>query len=198
MARTSAAATDTREGKGRTRRAKRRGNFGFWALGVATGALLGVALPTGLLLALGLAPSAVALFADASPGRGTARAVLLFNLAGLAPALRALWLEGHTLAALVGIAFRFDGLPLAYAAAAFGAALPSVASWAVLAVLEARAAVQVARLEQRRVALRETWGDAVDDPSSGEGQPQGRSELPGLKGRGFEPRLPPNGSGTES
>lgn len=175
MARSPAVASDASKGKGRKPRESGRGSLGFWALGVATGALLGVALPTGLLLALGLAPSALALLADASRGRWTARAVLVFNLAGLAPALRSLWLEGHTLGALVGVAFRFDGLPLAYAAAAFGAALPLVASWAVLAVLEARAAMQVARLEQRRAALRETWGDAVDEPASGQDQPQGPS-----------------------
>ena len=176
MARSSAVTSDSSSGKGRKPRESRRGSLAFWALGVATGALLGVALPTGLLLALGLAPSAVAMVADNSRGRWTARAVLVFNLAGLAPALRSLWLEGHTLGALARVAFRFDGLPLAYAAAAFGAALPMVASWAVLAVLEARAAMQVARLEQRRAALRENWGDSVDEPATGESQPQARSE----------------------
>jgi len=136
--------------------------FGFWALGVATGVLLGLALPTGLLLAIGLIPSALAAMFDRAPGRWTARSVLVFNLAGLAPALRALWLDGHSLSALSSLLLRPDGLPLAYGAAAIGAALPVIASWAILAVLEARAAVEVARLEQRRAALRETWGSELD------------------------------------
>lgn len=169
MARSSAAASRPGEAKGRRPRDSGRGSLGFWILGVVTGILLGVALPTGLLLSVGLAPSALAALADAGSGRRTARSVLVFNLAGLVPALRALWLEGHSLGALASLVFRLDGLPLAYAAAAFGAALPVVAAWAVLAVLETRAALQVAQLEQRLTALRETWGDAVDEPASGMG-----------------------------
>lgn len=169
----AAATAEERAGKGRR---GRRGSFGFWALGVATGVLLGVALPTGLMLALGLAPAALAALADAGPGRWTARSVLAFNLAGLAPGLRTLWLEGHTLGTLWSLVFRLDGLPLAYAAAAFGAALPVVAGWAVLAILEARAALQVAKLEQRRAALRERWGEAVDEPALGPGRSQGRPQ----------------------
>lgn len=176
MASRSARATATAKGQAGTTRRSARGSLGFWALGVATGVLLGVALPTGLMLALGLVPAALAALADSGPGRWTARSVLAFNLAGLAPGLRTLWLEGHTLGALWSLAFRLDGLPLAYAAAAFGAALPVVAAWAMLAVLEARAALQVARLEQRRAALRETWGEAVDEPESDQGRQLGRQE----------------------
>lgn len=139
-----------------------RAPLGFWALGVVTGALLGLALPTGLLLAIGLAPAALAALADRSAGRWTARSVLVFNLAGLVPSLRALWLEGHTLGTLVVVLARLDGLALAYGAAAIGAVLPVVASWAILAVLEARAAIDIARLEQKRAALREAWGEEVE------------------------------------
>lgn len=150
--------------KARKGREGGRAPLGFWALGVVTGALLGVALPTGLLLAIGLAPAALAALADRSAGRWTARSVLVFNLAGLVPSLRALWLDGHTLATLVGVLARLDGLPLAYGAAGIGAVLPVVASWAILAVLEARAAIEIARLEQKRAALRETWGEEVEQP----------------------------------
>lgn len=160
--------SSVQDGRGATKARKGREGgrapLGFWALGVVTGALLGLALPTGLLLAIGLAPAALAALADRSAGRWTARSVLVFNLAGLVPSLRALWLEGHTLGTLVGVLTRLDGLPLAYGAAAIGAVLPVVASWAILAVLEARAAIDIARLEQRRAALRETWGDEVDRP----------------------------------
>ncbi|MDW8443873.1 MAG: hypothetical protein RML45_05845 [Acetobacteraceae bacterium] len=173
MAPSSPRPSETVDGQSRKTRQGSRGSLGFWALGVATGVLLGVALPTGLLLSLGLIPSALAVLADSTPGRWTARTVLAFNLAGLAPALRTLWLEGHSLAALGGLVFRLDGLPLAYAAAAFGAAMPVVAAWAVLAVLEARAALRIAELERRRAALRETWGEAVDEPPAGPVQQRG-------------------------
>lgn len=147
---------------GGRRREDRRTPLGFWGLGVATGAVLGVALPTGLLLAIGLLPSAIALATDRSAGRATARTVLAFNLAGLLPALRSLWLEGHTLITLAALLGRTEALPLAYTAALVGFLLPQVLSWAVLAVLEARAYGAVQALEQRRAALREIWGPEVD------------------------------------
>jgi hypothetical protein len=136
--------------------------LGFWGLGVATGAVLGIALPTGLLLAIGLIPAAVALAVDHTPGRATARTVLALNLAGLLPAIRALWLEGHDLMTLAVLLGRVETLPLAYAAAIIGFLLPQVLSWAVLAVLEARAYGTVQALEQRRAGLRETWGPEVE------------------------------------
>lgn len=138
--------------------------LGFWGLGVATGAVLGIALPTGLLLAVGLLPAAVALAVDRSAGRGTARTVLALNLAGLLPSIRALWLEGHDLMTLASILGRMEALPLAYAAAVIGFLLPQVLAWAVLAVLEARAYGSVQALERRRAALRETWGVEVERP----------------------------------
>lgn len=165
--------------KARKRREGGRAPFGFWALGVATGVVLGVALPTGLLLAIGLLPAALAALADRSPGRWTARSVLVFNLAGLVPSVRTLWLEGHTLATLAGVLARLDGLPLAYGSAAVGAVLPVVASWAIFAVLEARAAVDVTRLEQKRAALRETWGEEVDQPA---GLPSAKASAPTASG----------------
>lgn len=164
-AKASPGATKARKAKGSARTP-----FGFWALGVLTGGLLGIALPTGLLLAIGLLPAGFVALIDRSPGRWTARSVLVFNLAGLVPSLRALWLEGHTLATLAAVLARLDGLPLAYGSAAIGAVLPVVMSWAIFAVLEARAAVDVARLEQRRAALRETWGEEVDDPATAAGR----------------------------
>ena len=141
-----------------------RAPLGFWGLGVATGAVLGIALPTGLLLAAGLLPAALALAVDRSAGRGTARTVLAFNLAGLLPAIRALWREGHDLMTLAAILGRLEALPLAYAAAVIGFLLPQVLGWAVLAVLEARAYGAVQALARRRAALREAWGVEVDRP----------------------------------
>jgi hypothetical protein len=152
--------------KGRARGARSpRTPLGFWGLGVATGAVLGIALPTGLLLAVGLIPAATALALDRSPTRATARTVTALNLAGLLPALRALWLEGHTLMTLAAVLARVETLPLAYAAALIGFLLPQVLSWAVLAVLEARAYGTTQALEQRRAALREIWGPEVDRAS---------------------------------
>ncbi len=144
-----------------------RAPLGFWGLGVATGVLLGVALPTGILLAVGLIPSALAALADRSPGRSVARTVLAFNLAGLVPALRSLWLEGHSLTTLGSVLLRLDALPLAYSGALIGAALPVVLSWAVFAVLEARAFAKIRALEAQRAALRETWGQEVESPATG-------------------------------
>ena len=155
-----AKAAKTAAGQGPAR-ASRKGRWAFWAFGLGTGIALGVALPTGLLLLVGLLPTAAAFASDTHPDKTTARPVLYLNLAGLLPALKTLWLGGHDLAALASLRGDPWTLVLAYGAAAFGFALARTIPYAVLLVLEARAAATMKQLADRQEALREAWGDAV-------------------------------------
>lgn len=146
---------------GEARRPSRRGKWLFWALGLGTGIALGVALPTGILLLVGLLPAAASFAADAHPDKTTARPVLWLNLAGLLPALKTLWLNGHDMRGLAAVLGDPATLSLAYGAAAFGFALARTMPYAVLVVLEARAAATLRLLEARQEELRAAWGDAV-------------------------------------
>ncbi|MCU0986298.1 MAG: hypothetical protein MUC89_15405 [Acetobacteraceae bacterium] len=139
----------------------RRARLGFLALGLGTGVALGVALPTGILMIVGLLPAAVSYLSDAHPEKTTARPVLCLNLAGLLPALKTLWLGGHDMRALASILGDPMTLVLAYGAAAFGFALARTIPYGVLLVLEAKAAATMKLLEAKQDELRAAWGDEV-------------------------------------
>lgn len=147
-------------------RSAKKGRWGFWAFGLGTGIALGVALPTGILLLIGLMPAAAAFASDPHPEKTTARPVLCLNLAGLLPSLKALWLGGHDMATLAALLGDPVTLLLAYSAAAFGFALARTIPYAVLAVLEARAAATMNALVARQEELREAWGEAVAEEAN--------------------------------
>jgi len=142
-------------------RSGRRARWAFWAFGLGTGVALGIALPTGILLLIGLLPAAAAFASDDHPDKTTARPVLCLNLAGLLPALKTLWLGGHDMSALASLLGDPGTLVLAYGAAAFGFALARTIPYAVLLVLEMRAATTLRLLADRQAELTEAWGEAV-------------------------------------
>ncbi len=139
----------------------RKGGLAFLALGLGTGIALGVALPTGLLLVMGLIPAAICYAADAHPEKTTARPVLCLNLAGLLPALKTLWLGAHDLRGLAAIVGDPLTLLLAYAAAAFGFALARTIPYGVLLLLEADAAATIKQLEAKQEELTDARGTEV-------------------------------------
>lgn len=151
---------------GKPAKSGRRATLAFWALGLGTGVALGVALPTGILLLIGLLPAAVSFMSDPHPDKTTARPVLCLNLAGLLPALKTLWLGGHDMRALAAILGDPMTLLLAYGAAAFGFALARTIPYAVLLTLEAKAAATMKLLEQRQEQLRADWGDEVAEEAN--------------------------------
>lgn len=127
-------------------------------LGLGAGVLLSYALPTGLLLGLGLMPGLLAWLLDGGTGRKRGRSVLCCNLAGLAPALAELWRGGQGLSASLAMLADWRTLALAWAGAAVGVLLvlllPLVADLAV----DAEVAARRTALEKRRRELREEWG----------------------------------------
>lgn len=149
------------KGAAKPARPGRKGRLAFLALGLGTGIALGIALPTGLLLVIGLLPAAACYATDNHPEKTTARPVLCLNLAGLLPALKTLWLGGHDMRALASLLGDPLTLLLAYGAAAFGFALARTIPYAVLLVLESKAATTMKLLEARQEEIRAAWGDEV-------------------------------------
>jgi len=142
-----------------------RAGGGAWlliGLGLAAGVLMSYALPTGMMLALGLLPSGLAWMLDATPGRPGARAVLFLNLAGLAPALAELWRGGHGLSASLALLADWRTLGLAWAGAAAGLLLKTLLPLASGYSVDAQSAARRAALESRRAALVEQWGEPED------------------------------------
>jgi acyl-CoA synthetase (AMP-forming)/AMP-acid ligase II len=165
MADAAAQAGDAKAGT-KGGRSGRRARILFWTLGLATGIALGVALPTGIMLVVGLLPAAAAFATDIHPEKTTAKPVLCLNLAGLLPALKMLWLGGHDMRALAAVLGDPTTLVLAYGGAAFGFALARTLPYAVLVALEAKAATTMKLLAQRQDQLRADWGDAVAEEAN--------------------------------
>ncbi len=146
------------------KRAKGQGGGGgalkLVALGLGSGVLLSYALPTGLLLILGLLPALLASLLDGSPARGAARSVLCCNLAGLAPSLVELWRGTQGLSASLGMLTDWHTLGLAWGGAAGGLALTLLLPMVAGLSVDAQVAARRAALEKRRTELTEEWGEA--------------------------------------
>ena len=90
----------------------------FMAVG-ALGLLL-LALPTTMVLAIGIAPTLGAYFADKTPGRCLAKCVAGMNFAGVIPSLYHLWIRGHDLKTANGIVTDLYTWFLMYSAGGMG------------------------------------------------------------------------------
>lgn len=148
--------------KGATRAKAKGGGGGAITLvlgGLGAGVLLSYALPTALLLGLGLVPSALAYAFDPTPGRPAARAVFFLNLAAMAPMLADFWRAGAGLAGSLALLSDWRTLGLAWGGALAGWALK--ASLPMLAGLSVDAEVRShrSRLQARRDELAAEWGE---------------------------------------
>jgi hypothetical protein len=128
-------------------------------LGLGAGVLMSYALPTGLLLVLGLLPSLFAWMTDPTPGRPGARSVLFLNLAALAPSLAELWRSGQGLSGSLVLLSDWRTLAFAWGGALAGFALKTVLPMVAGLSVDAQAAGRRTTLESRRRALIEEWGE---------------------------------------
>jgi hypothetical protein len=119
-------------------------------------------LPSTILLALGMIPTAVAYVVDRDPDKTAPMTVGGLNFAGVVTFLISLWQAGHTMAALSKVLTDPFAWLVMYGAAGLGWSIyygvpPAVVGWVVL-----RAEARIAqRIEEQRelVAL---WGTEVD------------------------------------
>lgn len=131
------------------------------AISVMTVALLFSALPTAMLLAVGLAPTLVAFIVDMSPGRYLMRSVAGLNIAAVVPFLHKLWVGGHTMSLAVSIATDVYAWLVIYSAAAVGWLLFLGLPGAVAVFRQLSAKRRVYMLRERQKTLIAEWGDSI-------------------------------------
>ena len=126
----------------------------------AVGLLL-LALPTTMVLAIGMAPTLGAFFADKTPGRYLTKCVAGMNFAGVIPSLYHLWITGHNLKTANDIVTDLYTWLLMYCAGGMGwllfLGLPGAV--AIFRSLNATRRIYVLR-EQQKLLINE-WGDCI-------------------------------------
>jgi hypothetical protein len=120
------------------------------------------ALPTMLVLTLGLLPTLVAFVVDMHPRKYLARSVGFLNFAGTLPFLVSLWTSHHDLISAMKILTDVYAWLVIYSAAAVGwviyLGMPQVSGF----LMEINAARRIRALDARRRKLIAEWGDEVD------------------------------------
>jgi len=126
--------------------------------------ILGVlfaALPTAIVLSVGLMPTLVALIVDVTRGRYLTKCVAGLNVAGVLPFLHKLLTSGHDVPTAMNIVSDAFAWLVMYSAAAMGwllfLGLPGLVS--MIKVLSAKRRVYVLQETQR--ALLNEWGDCI-------------------------------------
>lgn len=124
------------------------------------------ALPTMLLLTLGLLPTLVAFVVDLHPRKYAARSVGFMNFTGTLPFLLALWTGAHDIVSAMKILTDVFAWLVIYSAAALGwliyMGMPSVAGF----IMQFHAGRRVNVLDARRKKLIQEWGENIDRPRS--------------------------------
>jgi hypothetical protein len=142
----------------KTSRAGMRLGSLLWLQGLACGAVATLATPTFILGGLLLAPALLSVLLDQSHGKSTARAVVLFGLAGTVQPLADLWHAGHTIAIALDMASSTTTLATAWAAQGGAWLLCELGPLLIVLVMEAFSAAKAARLRAARAAYEEQWG----------------------------------------
>lgn len=123
--------------------------------------MLLAALPTAMVLAVGLAPTMVALIVDMTPGRYLTRCVGGLNAAGLAPFIHKLWLGGHTMALAFSLVTDMYAWLVIYSASAIGWLLFLGFPGAVTLFRQLNARRRIYFLREKQRALLEEWGESI-------------------------------------
>ncbi|GAB4166782.1 MAG: hypothetical protein OHK0024_01480 [Thalassobaculales bacterium] len=128
-------------------------------------------LPTILLTAIAMLPTACAFLVDRRPEKFATFSVGTMNFAGLFPFLMDLWLRGHTIPRAVEKIQDPLVILVIYGAAAVGWLMLSAAPVLIAPVLRLRAQSQARKVEKRRRELVEEWGPEVADPDGQKEEP---------------------------
>jgi hypothetical protein len=130
----------------------------LWLAGLGCGALMTLATPTAVVAGILLAPGLLSVVMDQSPGKPTARSVILFGLAATVPPLAALWRTGHHMGTALDLAGDSTVLATAWAAQGGAWLLCELTPLIVTLVMEAVSRSRAARLRAARAGYEEQWG----------------------------------------
>ena len=124
-------------------------------------AVLVIDYATFMLLAFGMVPTLAAYLSDPDPRKFAARSVGGPNFAALAPYGVRIWTQGHSEQALFDIASDMNVWLVVLLASAGGWLLHLGMPIVVGTVMRFRDSRRVVRLEARKTALIEEWGDEI-------------------------------------
>ncbi|TAL04829.1 MAG: hypothetical protein EPO08_00135 [Rhodospirillaceae bacterium] len=139
---------------------KKKSNVALYLLlTVAIGAMI---VPTVIVLAVALVPTAVAFIMERKNGYYGGVTVGALNLAGAAPYLTDLWFKGHTVANAVGTITSVLAWAVFYSAAAVGWAIYAITPGIVNSFIAATAGRQITTLRAKERELVQVWGPDVE------------------------------------
>lgn len=163
-------ARQAQQAKGRA--AKSKGGLSGRTIGTAVLMLpvIGILLPTCLVLVVSMAPTIVALVVDRSRERCLAITVGLLNLCGTFPAIAELWGRGQSLDAGIDVATDALYWLFAYGAAAIGWAIYLLLPPMLAGYYATASARRLQSLRARQAALVKTWGEEIAGPQAGDDQ----------------------------
>jgi hypothetical protein len=131
------------------------------ALLVLALAFLLIALPTAMVLFIGLLPTLVAVLVDATPRRYAARTVAGLNFVGVMPYVTKLWAGQNDIAAAGRLITDPFVLVIMFGAAAVGWIMFASFPELVAGVASMNASRRIAQLKQRQAELIDEWGEAI-------------------------------------
>ena len=123
------------------------------------------ALPTAMVLAVGLVPTIVALIVDITPGRYLTRCVVGLNIAGISPFMHKLWTGGNDMMTAVGIVTDSVAWLVIYGAAAMGWLLFMGFPGTVAVFQTLNAKRRIYMMQEKQKSLLEEWGDSIRSPA---------------------------------
>jgi hypothetical protein len=153
--------------KGKARASRTKGPV-YWGTVIFAALAIGMvfALPTVLVIGMGLLPTFAALLVDVHPKKYAAWSVGLLNSGGLLPYLGDLWIKGHDLDGAFAILSDVVAWLVVYSAAGAGwliyMAMPTLGG----VIIDIRSNRRIRRLKAEKQALIEEWGEAVAGDSA--------------------------------
>lgn len=139
---------------------KRRGG-GRWGMLLVLLLAVPLALPTAMVVAVGMLPTAVAAIADRSATRSAALCVGGLNFAGTMPYLLAMWFGEHSIAAAMRTLGDVFVLLVMYGSAGMGWLLYLATPPVMATVLQVMAQQKIVSLRNRQRRLVDEWGEDV-------------------------------------
>ncbi|MCW3473940.1 hypothetical protein [Limobrevibacterium gyesilva] len=150
----------------------------LWLQGLACGALATLATPTAVLAGLLLGPGLLALALDQTPGRPTARPILLLGLATTLQPVAELWQAGHRIGSALDLIADPRVLATAWLAQVGGWVLVELGPLLLALALEAGAQARMVRLRAIRARYEALWDIPPVDAPMAQDAP-GESPSPG-------------------
>jgi predicted permease len=128
-------------------------------------------VPTTMVIAVGLLPSAAAFIVDQDAKRSITMTVTLMNSVGVLPFVLDLWKKGQTIDHSLAIIEEPVTWLIMYGAAGVGWVICFTVPHIVQLILGQRARLQIADLERQQEDLRHEWGEEVKQKPAFPAQP---------------------------